>query len=170
MTIFGHVAEVNLFTDFQLDCLTRQFPLQRFDLRKSGTFCTLIYSQQSLGCMCIICVSTACFYVPSNICVLCLTCRGTTLMWSVNLANVSLLRLPVQGLSHESLLGSETVLEGQASKTWEGQDWRCRSASETAGERHISALTHLTTTSGKSEFEHIWRQCFLVMVFWCDWG
>lgn len=68
---------------------------------------------------------------------------------SVNLANVSLLRLPVQGLSHESLLGSETVLEGQAGKTREGQDWRRRSAAEAAGERHVSALAHPNHHLGK---------------------
>lgn len=40
----------------------------------------------------------------------------------VNLLDVSLPRLPVQGLPHESLLRSETVLESQTSKTREGQD------------------------------------------------
>lgn len=39
MTIYSHVAGVNLLSDVRLDCLTRcQFPLQRFNLRKSGTF------------------------------------------------------------------------------------------------------------------------------------
>lgn len=50
---------------------------------------------------------------------------------------VSSLRLPVQGVSHESLLGTETVLESQTSQTREGQDRWCGSAAEITGRRDV---------------------------------
>lgn len=75
---------------------------------------------------------------------------------TLNLADVPPLRLPVQGLPHESLLGAEAVLEGQASETREGQDRRRGSASEAAGERRPGALCtsarHLGNTCRGSVF------------------
>lgn len=50
MTIFGQIAEVNLFRDLQRDSLTWcLFPFELFHLFKSATFHMLIDSQQPIG-------------------------------------------------------------------------------------------------------------------------